>query len=388
MTEDIGHLIYKNNNYYSYDSITYEIVKNRDSNPDIKFYYHDDVYSKINWTIEPDISLEELYRTRAQQIRDKYDYLILAFSGGADTSQILNTFLKNNIFLDEVIHLHPLELTKNIKPTWDRTHKHGVIFEYEGAALPQLKLLAKNHPKTKITVVDTSKSFSSQFSNDKIVEANPDIFYTTALHAADQQKIETGSYFNAIRNIDLNTSMDRISDALKPRTVGLIVGADKPKYDFIDNKFYFYFTSSGRSNPAICPNPNIRYSSELFFWHPDSPLIPVKQCHILKKFFERSSPNLRKKVYVTLKSAVAIKALEADFVKELIYPDYNPSYYQKYKHAGDGVPATDFVGTKATQAVNSYYDYFLGNMSVSSNRRAVVGAKSKYYYVGNLTVDI
>ena len=44
MTEDIGHLVYKNNNYYSYDSITYEIVKNRDSNPDIKFYYHDDVY--------------------------------------------------------------------------------------------------------------------------------------------------------------------------------------------------------------------------------------------------------------------------------------------------------------------------------------------------------
>jgi len=48
-------------------------------------------------------SLDFLYALRARQLREKYDYLVLYFSGGADSTNILKTFIDNNIFLDEIV---------------------------------------------------------------------------------------------------------------------------------------------------------------------------------------------------------------------------------------------------------------------------------------------
>ena len=48
------------------------------------------------------VPILELYKQRALQLRDKYDYLILAYSGGADSDNILKVFQQNNIYLDEV----------------------------------------------------------------------------------------------------------------------------------------------------------------------------------------------------------------------------------------------------------------------------------------------
>ena len=64
--------------------------------------FNDEIYSRFDWTQEPVESLGELYRQRAQQLRDKYDYLVLWFSGGADSTNILNSFIENDIKLDEV----------------------------------------------------------------------------------------------------------------------------------------------------------------------------------------------------------------------------------------------------------------------------------------------
>ena len=68
-----------------------------------KFYYYDDVYEKLNWTIEPPESLDFYYKEQAQRIRDNYDYVILAYSGGYDSSNILETFHFNDIKLDKII---------------------------------------------------------------------------------------------------------------------------------------------------------------------------------------------------------------------------------------------------------------------------------------------
>lgn len=69
----------------------------------IKFIYNDDTYDKYDWTKEPEEDIYELYRQRAQQLREKYDYLVLVYSGGIDSSNIFDTFLNNGIKLDEVL---------------------------------------------------------------------------------------------------------------------------------------------------------------------------------------------------------------------------------------------------------------------------------------------
>jgi len=57
----------------------------------------------IDWTKEPKKSLKELMRQHAQLIRDSYDYIILYFSGGSDSTTMVNAFLDNNIYVDEIV---------------------------------------------------------------------------------------------------------------------------------------------------------------------------------------------------------------------------------------------------------------------------------------------
>ena len=61
------------------------------------FNFNREVYSKIDTTIEPQTSLRELYRMRAKQLREKYDYIRLEFSGGSDSTTVLYSFINNGI---------------------------------------------------------------------------------------------------------------------------------------------------------------------------------------------------------------------------------------------------------------------------------------------------
>ena len=67
------------------------------------FYYFDKEFSSINWTIDSEKSLSDLYRQRAEQIRNDYEYVIIPYSGGYKSSLILETFYYNNIHIDEVL---------------------------------------------------------------------------------------------------------------------------------------------------------------------------------------------------------------------------------------------------------------------------------------------
>jgi hypothetical protein len=72
-------------------------------NTDISYYYNDHVFDQVNWGICPEQSLGALYEQRAREIRDNYDYVVLLFSGGSDSTNVLRTFLDNQIPVDEII---------------------------------------------------------------------------------------------------------------------------------------------------------------------------------------------------------------------------------------------------------------------------------------------
>lgn len=63
----------------------------------------DPKFHSAKWDTEPKQSIKELHRLRAEQIRQTYDYVVLYFSGGADSTTVLNAFVDNNIPIDEVI---------------------------------------------------------------------------------------------------------------------------------------------------------------------------------------------------------------------------------------------------------------------------------------------
>ena len=58
----------------------------------VTFHYYDNIFESVNKSLLGKQDLNNLYRLRAQQLRDEYDYLILYFSGGSDSYNILKTF--------------------------------------------------------------------------------------------------------------------------------------------------------------------------------------------------------------------------------------------------------------------------------------------------------
>lgn len=57
----------------------------------------------VDWSIEPIESIQQLCYVRALQLRETYDHIILYYSGGPDSSTVLQTFREHNIPLDEVV---------------------------------------------------------------------------------------------------------------------------------------------------------------------------------------------------------------------------------------------------------------------------------------------
>ena len=68
----------------------------------VHYKFFNEVWEKFDRSQLGKFSLQEVYKQRAQQLRDQYDYLILYFSGGADSYNVLRSFIDNNIKLDEV----------------------------------------------------------------------------------------------------------------------------------------------------------------------------------------------------------------------------------------------------------------------------------------------
>ena len=62
-------------------------------------------YDNYNFVNEPEKDLTDLLLYEAQKVRAENNYLRLFYSGGADSHAVLNTFIQNNIHLDEIVCL-------------------------------------------------------------------------------------------------------------------------------------------------------------------------------------------------------------------------------------------------------------------------------------------
>jgi len=69
----------------------------------IEFVCYTDQYAGLDWTHEPEETFDELMLRHAQYLRNKYQRVILSWSGGTDSQTIYNIFVKNNIHIDEIV---------------------------------------------------------------------------------------------------------------------------------------------------------------------------------------------------------------------------------------------------------------------------------------------
>ena len=116
-----------------------------------KFYYGDAFYDTVDWTTEPTVSLEALYKARAEEIRSEYEYVVVCLSGGVDSRNVFESFYHNNIHIDEILCVGAYS---------QDDHKESEQNNNDEIYINVYPLLDNVHlPDTTITFFDYSKLF-------------------------------------------------------------------------------------------------------------------------------------------------------------------------------------------------------------------------------------
>jgi len=286
---------------------------------DIKWNFNDDHFTKYDWTIEPVGHLRDFYHQRARQLREKYDYLILNFSGGSDSATVLYSFIQQNLFIDEVVIRNPQSATKKYGIDPNNLSPYNEFSEFELAAKPILKWLEIVSPKTKITIHD----FSLDIVSDKI--------------NWDENFIRwTGDYINpgCIVRYTHNNIQEHINLFDKGKKIAIIFGTDKPRVIFQNEDVNFYFIDRAVHSalPATVNNGFTNLNVELFYWSADLPELIIKQCHEIKRWFENPiNKNLMYMMNYKWQATPTNRQTYESIIKSIIYPDYDLSTWQVNK---------------------------------------------------------
>jgi hypothetical protein len=243
----------------------------------VHFKYNNDVWENFNTKLLGTIPLNLLYKERAQQLRDKYQYLILNYSGGADSNNILRTFIDNNIKLDEVCVKWPKPLIdgKFYTPNSMDRRCINTWSEWNYSIQPTLEWLKLNKPEIRIEIKDFIGN-PDTINFDKIFDKvnhfrNAGMLSTACI--SDNDKILT--------NKGISTCQ--------------IYGVDKPllSYKKDINSIGMFFTDAALD--MICSGENPE-NTECFYWTPDLPILPFEMAYQMSLHFELN-PQDRKYLF-------------------------------------------------------------------------------------------
>lgn len=302
----------------------------------VEWIFHDDLYDFAGLNIKSydyNNSLENIYKNRALQLREKYDYLILNYSGGADSHNILQTFLKNNIKLDMVFIQWPMSLMdKNLyTPTDKNTSNFNFHSEWDLVIKHDLEWLSKNHPEIKIEIADWIEDLKLSFYGDTLFEKN----VTNLPSIARSQK----------QNRFSKTEILLSNKGLK---VASIFGVDKIAIKIENNEMSFRMADTSCMTHSNPDNPN---GLEYFYFTPDMPEIPAIQCYKLYEtylkrpelFYMKLDREKRKELYPHTLYQSPYQDLHSywEVFKLVCYPYWDFSRFQAEKPFSvlNGLPA-------------------------------------------------
>jgi hypothetical protein len=294
-----------NNTYINKTDALIQATKTKQS---VHWNFHDTEYGAIDWTVRPQGHLLDLYRIRAQQLRDQYDYIVIHFSGGADSWTVLNSFLSNNIPVDEVYTRWARAERKYTVSNCSDFRECNLSSEYEYAVEPVLRQLEKKFPQTRIHVDDYSDAYTQEVTEQ------------TLLHGSHYTTMGTFHRFN-------RKSPGEIAAATAGKRVAVIYGFDKVQCALIDGVFSAYFIDRFGSTD-LDPERTV----EGFYWTPHMPEIPVMQAHDMKLYYESCADQIQ---YTR-----CIDRARQSYVK-ICYPEYNLQTFQVNKPIGSNLWASE-----------------------------------------------
>ncbi len=249
----------------------------------IKWNFNDEIFQAYNWKIEPEEDLDTLYHRRALQLRQKYDHIIVYYSGGSDSHNMIMSFLNQNLFIDEIIVHHVnsgIKILENLEMS-NVDARIQPLTETKLQLFPRLKEISSLSPKTKIKIFDTTNHTIENFSNKQ--DGSWVLNVREELNPIDSAKYNFIQFDNYKKIVEKNTK------------IGILVGLDKPKIRINNEKIYLCFVDRVY-NINLFYQELEKYSNsqvEFFYSSPDACELICKQSHELKKWVLSSKNNIK-----------------------------------------------------------------------------------------------
>lgn len=243
----------------------------RDNNlpiSEIKYTFNDALFSTVNWTVEPTESISSLYAKRAKELREKFDHVVIVYSGGIDSHVILQTFLENNIKVDEVV-------------TFWNSIDRKLLFNQEvfNSAIPFIESSNLQSLGTKFNLVDIGPSLQNQFEDTRQLH---DIFHTI------NGLICPWTYYIRSGKAKVELLPHHVEMSKNGKKVLYIWGLDKPNLFIEEGHYVFRYVDSVPDfgaktfiNKTVYGESLANVYDEGFFVSNDSPEIVIKQCHLI-----------------------------------------------------------------------------------------------------------
>ena len=297
------------------------VQHSRNTGQALSWTYKKDLFSKFNWAVEPQETLWELYSQRAISLREKYNYLIMAYSGGADSTNVLDAFERNNIMVDEIYiayhgdHNNPadLEFANNL--------------ELYHVAIPRARELQKRWPNLKVTVGRMDQAIVETLEGPLCDE----MYYG---HNMSWNMIQTTRV--ATQWTDKAEWIPHLGGDL---SVGVIYGKDKTVVSTQNGRYCVTFIDRQLNSSFDVLPDNV--TREFFYWDNETVPMLIKQGHILKNFFKSAETNpnwfeenkkwfagpSRRWLWSELQIANRVTRISTRLYNTLIYPYYNPDIF-------------------------------------------------------------
>jgi hypothetical protein len=319
------------------------IMHSEKCNKPVDFYFHDDIYSRCDWSVEPTDSLEQLYLRRMQELRQQYDYLVLHFSGGHDSCNILEICMKYNIFIDE-LYLHaPLAIAvKDINVQTQANASAEIYF----TSIPLAEYARDNFfPRMKITLHDTTPHIIN--------------FWKNAKNWHEDWKMPDFSPVNSIKQAwdDIHVDLKKIVE--KGQTIGHVFGVEKPGIYYKNGQYFIRFLDQFLNSQfpyRSTTNKNqLPQFYEPFYWGDSCAEIIIKQGHAIKNHIKANRLDPAKTLAISgtprhhfLAKLIYNRKLPLPFypdkdtvqikgMDEILLKDQNTDYYKNWKTGVDEI---------------------------------------------------
>lgn len=353
------------------------------NNKDVVWHFNNKEFSDHNWSHEPEETLDELYDRRSKDLREQYDYIIISYSAGADSHNIVESFLRQNLHIDEIV-VNTMESLSKYTVSIDVNNKDpkNAAAEHYLQTIPRLKEISIRSPKTKINVLDLSDYLLNSWLDtgdaswilDKREGLNPlNVTRFNYLHFSEIRK-----------NFDKN------------KKIGLILGIEKPRtLIYSNNKFYIRFIDRP-SNIVTIENHIKDYTNatvEYFYWSPDSLKILSKQAHTIKKWLELNIQNQNLWYYENF-TADTFRLIHERLLRNIIYTTWNREWYQADKATKDWYSEFDhwfiegFKGTKQHNIWKEGLSYVEKNASKFINGSDGLKSFGFHFLIGEMKTNI